>query len=202
MENKQQVYSPYIALEFYSYQQEFTQMPIDRRDLGNMGTFINYSMIIAGAGSGELLNDYMRAQGISNTINEFYKYKLMGNFGIFSYLFKKAEGKDNERAIKEVVFETGVGMLATHKITKQLATRVATRFSITMAGRILGGYAGSLVPVAGTIVGAVVGGWIAGKIEEWWFSDEDQALAEAKAENERIRKLEEAYFLKINRIIN
>ncbi|WP_144653853.1 hypothetical protein [Campylobacter coli] len=124
------------------------------------------------------------------------------NYGVIAFLFKKeAEGKSIERATTETALEFTTSYFGGMG-GKALATRVATRFSITMAGRILGGYAGSLVPIAGTIVGAVAGGWIAGKIEEWWFSDEDQALAEAKAENERIRKLEEAYFLKINRIIN
>ncbi|HEH5492077.1 TPA: hypothetical protein SHD56_001849, partial [Campylobacter coli] len=121
------------------------------------------------------------------------------NYGVIAFLFKKeAEGKSIERATTETALEFTTSYFGGMG-GKALATRVATRFSITMAGRILGGYAGSLVPIAGTIVGAVAGGWIAGKIEEWWFSDEDQALAEAKAENERIRKLEEAYFLKINR---
>lgn len=124
------------------------------------------------------------------------------NYGVIAFLFKKeAEGKSIERATTETALEFTTSYFGGMG-GKALATRVATRFSITMAGRILGGYAGSLVPIAGTIVGAVAGGWIAGKIEEWWFSDEVQALAEAKAENERIRKLEEAYFLKINRIIN
>lgn len=124
------------------------------------------------------------------------------NYGVIAFLFKKeAEGKSIERATTETALEFTTSYFGGMG-GKALATRVATKFSITMAGRMLGGYAGSLVPIAGTIVGAVAGGWIAGKIEEWWFSDEDQALAEAKAENERIRKLEEAYFLKINRIIN
>ncbi|HEB9344948.1 TPA: hypothetical protein RZK20_001485 [Campylobacter coli] len=124
------------------------------------------------------------------------------NYGVIAFLFKKeAEGKSIERATTETALEFTTSYFGGMG-GKALATRVATKFSITMAGRMLGGYAGSLVPIAGTIVGAVAGGWIAGKIEEWWFSDEEQALAEAKAENERIRKLEEAYFLKINRIIN
>lgn len=124
------------------------------------------------------------------------------NYGVIAFLFKKeAEGKSIERATTETALEFTTSYFGGMG-EKALATRVATKFSITMAGRMLGGYAGSLVPIAGTIVGAVAGGWIAGKIEEWWFSDEEQALAEAKAENERIRKLEEAYFLKINRIIN
>ncbi|RDU60222.1 hypothetical protein CQA53_11000 [Helicobacter didelphidarum] len=208
MQCNTQTQSPYISLEFCSCQQDFTQNLINRRDLGSTGTFINYSMVAVGTGSSELLSKYMDSQGISNKLNKIYGYKLTGNFGIFSYLFKKVEGKDNERAIKEVIFETGVtwGMgkigkkIVTAEATKQIATRTATRLGITMAGRILGGYVGSVIPIAGTIGGAVAGAWIAGKIAEWWYADEDAQLAKDKAENERIERLEKAYNLKINRI--
>ncbi|MDY5185771.1 hypothetical protein [Helicobacter trogontum] len=208
MENNTQTQSPYISLEFCSCKQDFTQIPITRRDLGNTGTFINYSMVVAGTGSSELLSKYMDSQEISKRVNTLYKYKLMGNFGIFSYLFKKVEGKDNERAIKEVVFETAateIGGTAFRKVitsqtTKTLATKTASRLGITMAGRILGGYVGSVIPIAGTIVGAIAGAWLAGKVEEWWFSEEDKQLEKDKAENERIESLEKEYKLKIDRI--
>lgn len=130
--------------------------------------------------------------------------KLMGNFGIFSYLFKKVEGKDNGRAIGEVILETSVGYIATHELTaktaKTLATRTTSRLGITMAGRILGGYVGSVIPIGGTIVGAIAGAWIAGKVEEWWFSEEDKQLEKDKAGNERIKQREIQYQNKINRI--
>ncbi|WP_300827491.1 N-acetylmuramoyl-L-alanine amidase [Helicobacter sp. UBA3407] len=208
MENNTQTQSPYISLEFCSCKQDFTQIPITRRDLGNTGTFINYSMVVAGTGSSELLSKYMDSQEISKRVNTLYKYKLMGNFGIFSYLFKKVEGKDNERAIKEVVFETAateIGGTAFRKVitsqtTKTLATKTASRLGITMAGRILGGYVGSVIPIAGTIVGAIAGAWLAGKVEEWWFSEEDKQLEKDKAENERIKQREIQYQNKINRI--
>ena len=208
MENNTQTQSPYISLEFCSCKQDFTQIPITRRDLGNTGTFINYSMVVAGTGSSELLSKYMDSQEISKRVNTLYKYKLMGNFGIFSYLFKKVEGKDNERAIKEVVFETAateIGGTAFRKVitsqtTKTLATKTASRLGITMAGRILGGYVGSVIPIAGTIVGAIAGAWLAGKVEEWWFSEEDKKLEDDKAYNAEIDKQVEQYNLKINRI--
>ncbi|WP_199768834.1 hypothetical protein, partial [Helicobacter trogontum] len=198
MENNTQTQSPYISLEFCSCKQDFTQIPITRRDLGNTGTFINYSMVVAGTGSSELLSKYMDSQEISKRVNTLYKYKLMGNFGIFSYLFKKVEGKDNERAIKEVVFETAateIGGTAFRKVitsqtTKTLATKTASRLGITMAGRILGGYVGSVIPIAGTIVGAIAGAWLAGKVEEWWFSEEDEQLKKDKAHNAEIERLE------------
>ena len=96
MENNPKTQSPYISLEFCSCKQDFTQIPIIRRDLGNTGTFINYSMVVAGTGSSELLSKYMDSQGVSKRVNTFYQHKITGNFGIFSYLFKKAEGKDDE----------------------------------------------------------------------------------------------------------
>lgn len=126
----------------------------------------------------------------------------------FLPIFLKNEGKDNERAIKEVVFEaaaTEIGGITfkkaiTSQTAKTLATRTASRLGITMAGRILGGYVGSVIPIGGTIVGAIAGAWIAGKIEELWFSEEDSKLAKDKAENERIERLEKEYKLKIDRI--
>ena len=204
MQCNTQTQSPYISLEFCSCQQDFTQIPINRRDLGSTGTFINYSMVAIGTGSSELLSKYMDSQRISNKLNKIYEYKLMGNFGIFSYLFKKVEGKDNGRAIGEVILETSVGYIATHELTaktaKTLATRTASRLGITMAGRILGSYVGSVIPIGGTIVGAIAGAWLGGKVEEWWFSEEDKQLEKDKAENERIERLEKEYKLKIDRI--
>lgn len=195
MPNHSQSESPYTSLEFCYCQQDFTQNPITRRDLGNTGTLVNYSTVVAGTGSSEILSKYMENQGVSNKVNAFYKYKLIGNFGIFSYLFKKVEGKDNERAIQEVIFET-----AAIEIGGATTKAITTRLGIAMAGRILGSAVGSVIPVGGTIIGAVAGAWLAGKVEKWWFSDEDKALESAQAENERIAQLEKAYLLKINRI--
>lgn len=118
----------------------------------------------------------------------------------FSYLFKKTERKDDERAIKEVVFETAVGVAITSQTTKTLATKTASRLGIAMAGRILGGYVGSAAPIVGTIIGAVAGALIAGVINDAIFAEEDSKLAKDKAENERIERLEKEYKLKIDRI--
>ncbi|MCI5786163.1 MAG: hypothetical protein MR025_01745 [Helicobacter trogontum] len=49
-----------ISLEFCSCKQNFAQIPIARRDLGNTGTFVNYSMVVVGTGSSELLSKYMK----------------------------------------------------------------------------------------------------------------------------------------------
>lgn len=98
IKNNAQTQSPYISLEFCFCQQDFSQIPIARKDLGSTGTFINYSMVVVGAGSSELLSQYMDSQGVSKRVNRLYEYKLMGNFGILSYLFKKA---------KEVIAEIG-----------------------------------------------------------------------------------------------
>lgn len=196
--------TPYISLDICICKEKFEKIPIERRDLGIAGDITNYSIAIVGAGTTESMKNYMHNQGISNKLNKIYEYKLMGNFGIFSYLFKKVEGKDNGRAIGEVILETSVGYIATHELTaktaKTLATRTTSRLGITMAGRILGGAVGSVIPVGGTILGAIAGAWLAGKAEEWWFSDEDKALESAKVENERIKQLEYTYISKINRI--
>lgn len=96
--------------------------------------------------------------------------------GFIPICLKKVEGKDNERTIQEVVFESVATELGS------VATKTATRFGITMAGRILGGVAGSVIPSVGTIIGAVVGAWIAGKIEEWWFNE--NSLESSQIDNE------------------
>lgn len=196
--------TPYISLDICICKEKFEKIPIERRDLGIAGDITNYSIAIVGAGTTESMKNYMHNQGISNKLNKIYEYKLMGNFGIFSYLFKKVEGKDNGRAIGEVILETSVGYIATHELTaktaKTLATRTASRLGITMAGRILGSYVGSVIPIGGTIVGAIAGAWLAGKVEEWWFSEEDKQLEKDKAENERIKQREIQYQNKINRI--
>ena len=192
MINEVEAKSPYISLEFCFYNQNFEKIDINRRGLGITGDIINYSMVSISAGSTELLESYMKNQGIDKNIAKFYKSKVVGNFGLYSYLFKKVEGKDNERAIQEVVFESVATELGS------IATKTATRFGITMAGRILGGVAGSVIPSVGTIIGAVVGAWIAGKIEEWWFNE--NSLESSQIDNEKLTRLEQAYFTKINAI--
>ena len=192
MINEVEAKSPYISLEFCFYNQNFEKIDINRRGLGITGDIINYSMVSISAGSTELLESYMKNQGIDKNIAKFYKSKVVGNFGLYSYLFKKVEGKDNERAIQEVVFESVATELGS------IATKTATRFGITMAGRILGGVAGSVIPSVGTIIGAVVGAWIAGKIEEWWFNE--NSLESSQIDNEKLTQLEQAYFTKINAI--
>ena len=213
MINEMEAKLPYTSLEFCFCSQNFEKIDINRRDLGIAGDIINYSMVSISAGSTEILENYMKSQGINNNTIKFYKIKLMGNFGIPSYLFKKAEGKDNERAIKEVVFETAATEIGgitfqkaiTSQTAKTLATRTASRLGITLGSRILAGAAtgaafGSSIPIAGTIVGAIVGAWIAGKAEEWLFADEDEQLKKDKAHNAEIERLEKEYKLKIDRI--
>lgn len=108
MTSDTQSQSAYIVLEFCTCKQEFTKNHSYRNDFGDVGTLINYSIVVAGAGLGALLEEYMGKQGVAKGINFFYQYKLIGNFGVFSYLFKKAEGKDDKRAIQETIFESGM----------------------------------------------------------------------------------------------
>ena len=76
----------YKCLEFQC--NEFEKIPINRRDLGIAGDIINYSMVSISAGSTEILENYMKSQGINNNTIKFYKIKLIGNFGIFPILLK------------------------------------------------------------------------------------------------------------------
>ncbi|WP_210669945.1 hypothetical protein, partial [Helicobacter fennelliae] len=78
------------------------------------------------------------------------------NYGVIAYLFKKVEGKGDGRAAGEATLEFiaswqggNLGGYATQK----LATKTASRLGIVMAGRILGGAVGSVIPVGGTILG-------------------------------------------------
>ena len=112
MTNDTQSQSAYGVLEFCVCKQQSIQ---NRNDFGSVGTLINYSIVVAGAGSSELLLEYMKKQRVTT----FYKHKLVGNVGIFSYLFKKVEGKDDERAIQETIFESSVSY-AFSKIGKSI----------------------------------------------------------------------------------
>ena len=116
MTNDTQSQSAYGVLEFCVCKQQSIQ---NRNDFGSVGTLINYSIVVAGAGSSELLLEYMKKQRVAKEVTTFYKYKLVGNVGIFSYLFKKVEGKDDERAIQETIFESSVSY-AFSKIGKSI----------------------------------------------------------------------------------
>ncbi|WP_221887133.1 hypothetical protein, partial [Campylobacter troglodytis] len=175
---------------------------------------INYSIVVAGAGSSVLLEEYMVKQGVAKGINTFYQYKLIGNFGIFSYLFKKAEGKDDKRAIQETIFESSMSY-AFGKIgknigtsAKQIAKKSATKASINLASKILarsviGATIGTSFAIVGTIIGAVVGAFIAGLAEDWYFKEglfEDKGKKQKLDEEQTQDKLCEIYITKLNLI--
>ncbi|RDU59679.1 hypothetical protein CQA53_11325 [Helicobacter didelphidarum] len=66
----------------------FKELPTPLNDFGLGGKTTTYSMTVLGAYSSEVLGRYMQKQGASGGINTFYKYKLMGNFGIFPIFLK------------------------------------------------------------------------------------------------------------------
>lgn len=192
-------------------------LPAPLNDFGLSGKAITYSMTILGAYSSEVLGQYMQKQGISDKTNVFYKYKLMGNFGMLSYLYKKAENKSNERAIGEVIFETGVGIgvdsIIKHRHTiqqgaKKIAAKTTTKLGISLGSRILAGattgaVVGSSAPIVGTIVGAVAGAFLAGIAEDFFFGEgwfEDKDKKRELQQQERENRLYKIYITKINQI--
>ena len=180
---------------------EFEKIPIHRRELGMAGVTISHTLTIGGALADYKMDKFLESQNISNSIRNFSTLKINTNFGILSFLYKKAEGKSNERASFETGVETSVGILT----GKAMQTRLATKVGISLLTRIAtgaaaGAAAGSAAPIVGTIIGAVAGALIAGVVNDIIFAEENKALAEAKAENERIAKLQSQYQDKINQI--
>ncbi|TLD84792.1 hypothetical protein, partial [Helicobacter sp. MIT 05-5294] len=204
----------YTSLNICQYKSN-DNLPKNEKNLNDLGMAANAFLNIylpANAAFVSIMSDMLEPKNHSVLLPNVPTIALGVNYGVVAYLFKKAEGKDNSRAASEAAIEfviswqtSNIGKLIgekiiTSQVTKQIATRVATRLGIVMAGRILGGYVGSVVPIVGTIVCAVAGAWIAGKVEEWWFKEEDKQLANSKAQNETIDKLSQQYQDKINQI--
>lgn len=76
MTSDTQSQSAYIVLEFCTCKQEFTKNHSYRNDFGDVGTLINCSIVVAGAGSGMLLEEYMGKQGVAKGINFFININL------------------------------------------------------------------------------------------------------------------------------
>ena len=121
------------------------------------------------------------------------------NFGILSYLLKKAEGKKEPRALVETGLET---------ISSTAFSKLGTKAGISIASRILAGSAtgatiGTSFPIVGTIVGAVVGAFIAGFAEDLYFGEgifEDKDKEQKLDEQQTQDKLCEIYINKLNLI--
>ena len=180
---------------------EFERIPIHRRELGMAGDVISHTLTIGGAFADYKMDKFLESQKASNSIRNFSTLKINANFGILSFLYKKAEGKSNERAGIETGIESGIGFLA----GKATQTRLATKVGVSLLTRIATGAAagaavGSSFPIVGTIIGAVAGALIAGVVNDIIFAEEDSQLEKDKAENERIKQREKEYQNKINRI--
>lgn len=170
-------------------------------DLGNFtSNFLNIYLPANSAFASAMFDKYYPSNKLFNT----HTITLGVNYGVIAYLFKKAEGKSNERAAGEATFEFAMSYLGS-KAGKKLITKTATKVGVSLGSRILAGattgaVVGSSAPIVGTIIGAVAGALIAGVINDAIFADEDAQLAKDKAENEKLEKLEKEYKLKIDRI--
>ena len=172
--------------------EDFNRIPINRRELGMAGVATSYTLSIGGALVDYKMDKYLKSQNVSKGVRFLSSVKITTNFGILSFLYKKVEGKSNERAVTETIIESGMGHFAV-KTGVSLLTRIAT-------GAATGAAVGSTAPIVGTIIGAITGALIAGMVNDYIFADEDEQLQKDKAENERIERLEKEYKLKIDRI--
>lgn len=141
MENNNTVYGSLEIRKKIDDKFALNQNSANIRDFGNIGTLASYGMSITGATSGKILEQYMIKQSVSTKVITFYKYKIMGNFGILSYLYKKAENKSNTRAFGEIAVET-TRVLATSQIAIN-----TIEIGISFISRI----------AAGTATGAAIG---------------------------------------------
>ena len=172
----------------------FEKIPIHRRDFGTTGVVISNGLVIAENLSIETLDKHLKNNGIENKIRKIPKINIMMNFGILNFLYKKAEGKSNQRTLIELGVETSIGLATTSKLAVKTGVSILTRIG---TGAATGAAFGSSIPIAGTVVGAVVGSLIAFGVEYLIFNDTDK---EAELHNAEIERLEKEYKLKIDRI--
>ncbi|HEH5492064.1 TPA: hypothetical protein SHD56_001834, partial [Campylobacter coli] len=189
MENNNTIYGSLEIRKKIDDKFALNQNSANIRDFGNIGTLASYGMSITGATSGKILEQYMINQSVSTKVITFYKYKIMGNFGILSYLYKKAENKSNTRAFGEIAVETAIGALATSQIAINTIEIGISFISRIAAGAATGAAIGSSFPIVGTVVGAVVGTLVAGFFNDLIFGDEDEELK--KQEEAKEKYLEE-----------
>ncbi|EAI1791947.1 hypothetical protein EIQ62_06325 [Campylobacter jejuni] len=199
MENNNTIYGSLEIRKKIDDKFALNQNSANIRDFGNIGTLASYGMSITGATSGKILEQYMINQSVSTKVIPFYKYKIMGNFGILSYLYKKAENKSNTRAFGEIAVETAIGALATSQIAINTIEIGISFISRIAAGAATGAAIGSSFPIVGTVVGAVVGTLVAGFFNDLIFGDEDEELKKQEAKE---KYLEEKLDEKMHKIIN
>ncbi|EOJ2641959.1 TPA: hypothetical protein SB497_001808 [Campylobacter jejuni] len=199
MENNNTIYGSLEIRKKIDDKFALNQNSANIRDFGNIGTLASYGMSITGATSGKILEQYMINQSVSTKVITFYKYKIMGNFGILSYLYKKAENKSNTRAFGEIAVETAIGALATSQIAINTIEIGISFISRIAAGAATGAAIGSSFPIVGTIVGAVAGTLVAGFFNDLIFGDEDEELKKQEAKE---KYLEEKLDEKMHKIIN
>ncbi|OEW06516.1 hypothetical protein AJ937_07895, partial [Campylobacter sp. BCW_6878] len=199
MENNNTIYGSLEIRKKIDDKFALNQNSANIRDFGNIGTLASYGMSITGATSGKILEQYMINQSVSTKVITFYKYKIMGNFGILSYLYKKAENKSNTRAFGEIAVETAIGALATSQIAINTIEIGISFISRIAAGTATGAAIGSSFPIVGTVVGAVVGTLVAGFFNDLIFGDEDEELKKQEAKE---KYLEEKLDEKMHKIIN
>ena len=174
-------------------------LPQPKKQLNDLGGFTDNFLTFylpANSAFASAMNDkYYPSNKLFNTPT----ITLGVNYGVIAYLFKKAEGKSNERAVGEATFEFAMSYLG-GKAGEKLITKTATKVGVSLGSRILAGATtgaiiGSAAPIVGTVIGAIAGSLIALGIESLIFNYND-----AKAENERIKQREIQYQNKINQI--
>ena len=175
----------------------FEKIPIHRRDFGTTGVVISNGLVIAENLSIETLDKHLKNNGIENKIRKIPKINIMMNFGILNFLYKKAEGKSNQRTLIELGVETSIGLATTSKLAVKTGISLLTRIA---TGAATGAAVGSTAPIVGTIIGAIAGALIAGMVNDCIFAEEDEQLKKDKAHNAEIERLEKEYKLKIDRI--
>ena len=138
---------------------EFEKIPIHRRDFGTTGVIISNGLVITENLSIETLDKHLKNNGIEEKIKKIPKINIMMNFGILNFLYKKTEGKSNQRALTELGVETSIGLATTSKLAVKTGVSLLTRIA---TGAATGAAVGSAFPIVGTIIGAVAGTLIAG----------------------------------------
>ena len=176
---------------------DFKKIPIHRRDFGTTGVVISNGLVIAENLSIETLDKHLKDNGIEDKIKKIPKINIMMNFAILNFLYKKAEGKSNQRTLIELGVETSIGLATTSKLAVKTGISLLTRIA---TGAATGAAVGSAFPIVGTIIGAVAGTLIAGAINDVIFEGEDKKLEDDKAYNAEIEKQVKQYFTKINAI--
>lgn len=203
MNDKQQ--NIYSALNFHNCEQN-KKLPQKQKEFNNLGGFADgFLSFYLPTNSGFMSSMYnsLYPKNHSFFIPNVPTVTLGVNYGVVAYFFKKAQGKDDVRAIGESALE----FVSSWQIGN-FGGYLGTKAGISIASRILAGSAtgatiGTSFPIVGTIIGAVAGAFIAGFAEDWYFGEgvfEDKDKKQKLDEQQAQDKLCEIYTNKLNLI--